>query len=70
MSTTIITQYNGQNRASAQTSQTQDDVWIAVSNPITHGEGSDKFTDYEVKVQVSLFSVFEGFPNWKSIKKD
>ena len=54
MSTTIITQFNGQNKASAQTSSSQDDVWIVVGSPITHGEGMDKFTDYEVRVQVSI----------------
>ena len=55
MSTTIITQFNGQNKASEQGFSSQDDVCIEVCNPITHGEGKDKYVDYEVKVKVGYF---------------
>ena len=59
MSTSIITQFKGQNDASAQSSSSQENVFIAVGNPITHGEGKDKYVTYEVKVQVcSLLDSF------------
>lgn len=53
MSTTIITQFNGQKNEAESSSSRPDNVYIEVGNPITHGEGKDKYTDYEVKVQVS-----------------
>lgn len=54
MSTTIITQFNGQKSETTEGSSSRsDDVCIEVCNPITHGEGKDKYTDYEIKVRVS-----------------
>lgn len=53
MSTTIITQFS-QSRDESTTSITQDDVGnvIQVCNYQTHGEGKNKYTDYEIRVKV------------------